>query len=119
MNEIKEKLLKEIEEDKDIINWAIDNQDNYSKGKNDGAFIKEVGRMLIKKAIEETSKAKDEEFNNILDEIKNKIDDRINELTENCYQKQKGICVQCDAIEFELKNWINTIEEIKQRIKEE
>jgi len=82
---IKEKILKEIEDNLIYENRSYDERD-------------------IKRAIEETSKAKDKEFINILNDLQDDVD---------ALQIHRANLDECEKVDV----W-ELIEEIKQKIKE-
>lgn len=107
-NEIKEKLLKELQEIKKDFP-IVAHLDDYQKKMWKNACFIEI-ESKVKKAIEETSKAKDEEFIKILDKLKDLI------LKDGVYEIETE--TQRAGL-VDVKKVFNHIEEIKQRIKEE
>ena len=73
-NEETEKILKEVEEDKEIIEWAKNNRMGFRvKDNGDREFVKELGQRLIRKAIQKALTLAKEEQNKKIEELLNKI----------------------------------------------
>jgi hypothetical protein len=72
--EIEEKILKDVEEDKELIKWTRDNKMQYRVQEKDGEFIKELTTKMIKKAISLAFKAGQKQT---LEKVKREIDERL------------------------------------------